>query len=206
MGMDWVDRYEHIAFGTIRLGDEAMSTRRGNVVFLEDLLDEATGRARAIIDERNPGLADKDEVAEMVGIGAVLFYFLMFNRMKDISFDWAAALNYEGLRAIISIHTPEPAVSCAAPCGSSACGGAECGALTEPEELALVKELARFGSVVASAKPAALRHSQVSLELCGSNGFIHRIRQCDGRKSYFWMLRTVIRNRLYLLGIRHPRM
>ena len=166
MGMDWVDRYEHIAFGTIRLGDEAMSTRRGNVVFLEDLLDEATGRARAIIDERNPGLADKDEVAEMVGIGAVLFYFLMFNRMKDISFDWAAALNYEGDSGPYVQYTYARAGSVLRRADAEVLPVAELntGALDRTGGISSGEGVGtfRFGSRFGRSRPRTFGHSQVS--------------------------------------------
>ncbi|MGI6081388.1 MAG: arginine--tRNA ligase [Limnochordia bacterium] len=214
MGMDWVANYEHVPFGTIRLGDEAMSTRRGNVVFLEDLLDEATERARAIIDERNPGLADKAEVAEMVGIGAVIFYFLMFNRMKDISFDWAAALNYEGDSGPYVQYTFARAGSVLRRANAEVLPAAELNtsALTEPEELALVKELARFEAVVASAEagrdPSAV--ARYLLELCRAfNGFYHAHRIVGSelmaeRLALLDATRTVIRNGLHLLGIQAP--
>jgi len=86
----------HVPFGHIRFEDAAMSTRRGNVVFLEDVLDKAVEIARRIIEEKNPGLGNKHEVAETVGVGAVIFNDLKNSRIKDITFNWDDVLNFNG--------------------------------------------------------------------------------------------------------------
>lgn len=73
-----------------------MSTREGNIIKLEDLLNEAISRALKVIEEKNPMLEEKEEVAKKVGIGAVIFNDLANNRIKDEIFDWDAMLNFQG--------------------------------------------------------------------------------------------------------------
>ncbi len=73
-----------------------MSTREGNIIKLEDLLNEAITRALKVIEEKNPALEEKEEVAKKVGIGAVIFNDLANSRIKDEIFDWDAMLNFQG--------------------------------------------------------------------------------------------------------------
>ncbi|MEG2450466.1 MAG: arginine--tRNA ligase, partial [Clostridia bacterium] len=87
---------EHIAFGMVSLEDGAMSTRGGHVVWLRDVLDRAVEKARAIIEEKNPTIADKQQIAESVGVGAVIFSALWNNRIKDIMFSFDKVLNFDG--------------------------------------------------------------------------------------------------------------
>ena len=96
MGMEWEARMEHIDFGMMRLPEGKMSTRKGRVVFLEDVLDEAAAKADKVIAEKNPGLEDRREVAEMVGVGAVIFNDLRRERVKDVEFVWKEVLSFEG--------------------------------------------------------------------------------------------------------------
>lgn len=217
-GQDWVDRYEHIPFGTIRFGDQAMSTRRGNVVFLEDVLNEASARALAIMEERNPALADKARIAEAVGIGAVLFRFLVYSRMKDISFDWESALSFDGDTGPYVQYTYARAGSVLRKAFTEvkaevqAAAELQLDALTSPEEVALVKELARYQDVVATAEttrePAVIAH--YLLDLCRAfNGFyhVHRVVGSDlmaERLALLAATRTVIASGLFLLGLTAP--
>lgn len=96
MGMPLADALVHVAFGLVKLPEGKMSTRRGQMVLLDDVLQEATSRVAAIIEEKNPGLLHKDQVAEQVGIGAVIFHNLKHSRMRDIIFDWNEVLSFEG--------------------------------------------------------------------------------------------------------------
>ena len=96
MGLGWSEDCHHVPFGHVRFEESAMSTRKGNVIFLEDVLDKATALALSIIDEKNPSLKNKKEVAEAVGIGAVIFNDLKNNRIKDITFEWKDVLNFNG--------------------------------------------------------------------------------------------------------------
>ena len=96
MGYPWAKGLVHIPYGLYRFEQGKLSTRRGNVIKIEDLLDDAVSKTRAIIDEKNPGLANKDEVAEQVGIGALIFNRLYTNRIKDIVFSWDHMLSFDG--------------------------------------------------------------------------------------------------------------
>ena len=97
MGYDWAaDSLVHIPFGLVSLGDGKLSTRQGHVVLMEDILNQAVYKARAIIEEKNPDLENKDKVAEDVGIGAVIFDDMFNSRIKNIVFDLDRMLSFEG--------------------------------------------------------------------------------------------------------------
>ena len=86
----------HVPFGMVQLQTGKMSTRQGNMIKLEDLLNEAIQGAKEIIEQKNPELENKDNVAKKVGIGAVIFNDLANSRIKDEIFDWDTALNFQG--------------------------------------------------------------------------------------------------------------
>ncbi|MDE1970002.1 MAG: arginine--tRNA ligase [Patescibacteria group bacterium] len=96
LGFEGVGASEHIEFGFMKLPEGAMSTRKGTVVLLEAVLDEAERRARAVIQEKNPGLHNKEAVARSVGLGAIKFFDLSHNRKSDIVFRFEDALSFEG--------------------------------------------------------------------------------------------------------------
>lgn len=96
MGYDWAEDCVHVMFGTVSLEDGVLSTRKGRVVFLEDVLNKATEKTMEIINERNSDLENKEEVAKQVGIGAVIFQELFNNRIKDYTFSWDKTLSFEG--------------------------------------------------------------------------------------------------------------
>ncbi|MDE6188878.1 MAG: arginine--tRNA ligase [Clostridia bacterium] len=96
MGCEWAKDMIHVAHGMVSLESGAMSTREGNVVFLEDVLNTAVAKAKAVIDEKNPDLEGKQEIAEQVGVGAVLFGVLYNSRIKDMTFSFDKVLNFEG--------------------------------------------------------------------------------------------------------------
>ena len=87
---------KHVPFGMVSLPTGKMSTREGNIVKLEELLNEAIARAKEIIEEKNPQLENKEEVAKKVGVGAVIFNDLANSRIKDEIFDWNQILNFQG--------------------------------------------------------------------------------------------------------------
>jgi arginyl-tRNA synthetase len=89
-------RMIHTPFGMVKLPEGKMSTRKGNVIFLEDVLDEARERVAAIIAEKNPELEDKEAVAEMLGMGAVVFFDAMNDRVKPITFTWDRVIALDG--------------------------------------------------------------------------------------------------------------
>jgi arginyl-tRNA synthetase len=96
MGYDWSKDLIHVPFGLVSLDSGKLSTRHGNVVLMEDLLNQAIAETQKIIQEKNPQLPDKEEVAKQVGIGAVIFNDLYNNRMKDVVFSWEKMLNFDG--------------------------------------------------------------------------------------------------------------
>ena len=96
MGYDWADKLGHVSFGTVLFGAEKMSTREGRVIFLDELLNEAKALALSEVMAKNPDLADKEAVAEMVGTGAVIFGNLSSHRMTDIEFDWKRVIALDG--------------------------------------------------------------------------------------------------------------
>lgn len=96
MGYPWVGKLHHISFGMYRFKDMKLSTRKGNTIFLEDVLEKAIELVREIIEKKNPGLANKELVARQVGIGAIVFNDLSNDRVKNVDFDWDRALDFEG--------------------------------------------------------------------------------------------------------------
>ena len=96
MGYAWAEHCHHVAFGLMRLEGRKMSSRRGEVVLLEDVLNEAQRRVTAIMDEKNPDLDEKAQIAEVVGVGAVVFHGLKNQRMRDVDFTWGDVLNFDG--------------------------------------------------------------------------------------------------------------
>lgn len=94
---EYAKRCEHVPFGLVVDKDgEKIGSRKGNSVFLEDILKEAIQKVEKIIDEKNPGLEDKEEVARKVGVGAIIFNDLSNSRIKDEIFDWDMLLNFQG--------------------------------------------------------------------------------------------------------------
>ncbi|WP_427338428.1 arginine--tRNA ligase [Caloranaerobacter sp. DY30410] len=96
MGFEWADKLEHVPFGRVSTEEGRMQTRKGNVILLEELLNKAIDKVREIIEEKNPNLENKDEVARQVGIGAVIFNDLSNNKIKDIVFNWDRMLSFDG--------------------------------------------------------------------------------------------------------------
>ena len=98
LGLDekYTNNLVHVPFGMVMLKTGKMSTREGNIIKLEELLNEAISRASTIIEEKNPDLENKEEVAKRVGIGAVIFNDLYNSRIKDEIFDWDTMLNFNG--------------------------------------------------------------------------------------------------------------
>lgn len=102
MGYEWAKDCIHVSFGMVSVKDDVLgtssklSTREGNVIFLNDVLEKSVERTLEIINERNPMLENKEDVAKKVGIGAVIFNELFNTRIKDYAFDWNNVLNFDG--------------------------------------------------------------------------------------------------------------
>jgi len=96
MGKDWAKDLIHVPFGMVSLEDGTMSTRKGKVVLLSDVFDKTVEKSFAVISEKSPGLADKEWISEQIGVGAVVFFALSNNRIKDIVFSYDRVLNFDG--------------------------------------------------------------------------------------------------------------
>lgn len=96
MGYPWYGELVHVPYGTVSVNGEKLATRTGNVVLLRDLFAQAIEKVRAIMVEKNPALAGRDDIAEQVGVGAVVFHYLSNNRIRDINFVLEDALSFDG--------------------------------------------------------------------------------------------------------------
>lgn len=95
-GWDWAEDCTHVGFGLVRFGGKNLSTRHGDVVFLDDVLRESIDKTRKIIEDNNSSVENKDDAARKIGIGAVLYTFLHNTREKDIDLNWDTMLDFEG--------------------------------------------------------------------------------------------------------------
>lgn len=98
MGYDWADKLVHVPYGTVSINGAKLATRTGNVILLKDLFAQAVDKVYQITGEKNPDMSEekKNEIAEKVGVGAIVFYYLSNNRIKDINFMLEDALSYDG--------------------------------------------------------------------------------------------------------------
>lgn len=96
LGYEWSKKCLHIPFGLMTVDGKKMSTRKGKVIFLEDVLDEAVQRALQIINEKSPHLPNKHEVAEAVGVGAIIFADLKHHRLLSVDFSLEEAVSFDG--------------------------------------------------------------------------------------------------------------
>jgi arginyl-tRNA synthetase len=96
MQFDWYSRCKHVQFGLLHFEDAKMSTREGKIIFLEDVLDRAVELAKKAIEDKNPDLESKEDVAEAIGVGAIIFGDVCKRRIQDITFRWDEVLNFDG--------------------------------------------------------------------------------------------------------------
>ena len=105
MGKDWAKDLVHVAYGMVSLEEGVMSTRKGNVVFLEDVIKKCIEKAYGILHEKNPELENKEDVAQKVGVGAVIFGALYNSKIKDIVFSYDKVLNFDGETSVYVQYT-----------------------------------------------------------------------------------------------------
>lgn len=148
MGKDWAKDLVHVAYGMVSLEEGTMSTRKGNVVFLEDVINKCIEKAYTIIDEKNPNLENKQDVAKKVGVGAVIFGALYNNKIKDIVFSYDKVLNFEGETSVYVQYTCARAKSVLQKGGVPT--SYELPAMTA-EEIELVKAISTFAETVQAA-------------------------------------------------------
>ena len=129
-----------------------MSTRRGEIIFLEEVIDKARDLAREMIREKNPGLDNIDETATMIGVGAVLFSQLSVRKNKDVNFDWAEVLSFEGETGPYLQYTHARLCSLMRNYdGPIETNGIDVGLLKGEEEQRLIELLADFPQAVVDA-------------------------------------------------------
>lgn len=142
------DDMEHVAFGMVSMEDGSMSTRKGHVVWLQEVLDKAVEKARAIIEEKNPDTKNKDEIAESVGVGAVVFSALWNNRIKDIVFSYDKVLNFDGETAPYVQYTYARCASALRKGGDIDFDNMDLSAITTDEGYDVIKSVITFGDSI----------------------------------------------------------
>lgn len=150
MGNAWAKDCNHVSFGMVRFSDRKFSTRRGEVIFLEDLLKEAVDKTLEIINEKNPELKNKEVVAEKVGVGSIVFTFLKNSREKDIVFDWKEMLSFDGETGPYVQYAYARGKSILRKLGKGK-GEIEYSKLNTTEEFELIKLLYGFNEAIFSA-------------------------------------------------------
>lgn len=155
MGKDWAKDLVHVAYGMVSLEEGSMSTRKGRVVYLEDVIEKCIAKAQDIIAEKNPALENRAQIARTVGVGAVIFGALYNNKIKDITFSYDKVLNFEGETSCYVQYTCARANSVLEKGGRVKSFSAKnvC-----PQEFEVVKQLAEF--------PATLQDALEKYEPC----------------------------------------
>lgn len=208
------DDMEHVAFGMVSMEDGSMSTRKGHVVWLQEVLDKAVEKARAIIEEKNPDTKNKDEIAESVGVGAVVFSALWNNRIKDIVFSYDKVLNFDGETAPYVQYTYARCASALRKGGDINFDNMDIAAITTDEGYDVIKSIITFGDSVRLAaklrEPCYVTRHVVDLAEKFNRFYIdHRILVDDAptrnaRLALTKAVGNVIRCGLGLLGISAP--
>ena len=174
MGYDWFDKLVHVPYGTVSINGAKLATRTGNVILLRDLFAESIAKVESIMKEKNPNLENGDKIAEAVGVGAIVFYYLSNNRIRDINFMIEDALSFEGNTGPYVQYTY--ARTCSVLSKSAELSADAKLTITADEETALLKTLARFEEIVREAiavyEPSVI--TRYILDVAGAyNRFYH---------------------------------
>lgn len=214
MGYDWHDKLVHVPFGLVSMETGKLSTRKGNVVLLEELLKEAIDKTNQIINEKNPDLEDKETVAEQVGIGAVVFNDLSNNRIKDVVFSWDKVLNFDGETGPYVQYTHARACSVLRKANVDIEENIDYNVLTDPSSIEVIRLIGQFPERIKEAaeklEPSFIARYIVDLAQA-FNKFYHdnpilvedeAVKK--SRLSLVYSVKTVLSSGLYLLGIKSP--
>ncbi len=185
MGYDWYDELVHVPYGTVSVNGAKLATRTGNVVLLKDLFAQAIEKVSAIMAEKNPELAGRSDIAEQVGVGAIVFHYLLGSRIRDINFTLEDALSFDGNTGPYAQYTYARTCSVLRKYAGEAKWRSE---TATPEEGALAKTIALFPERVRAAlaeyEPSVI--TRYILELCAAfNRFYHEcpILSCEDEKQ-----------------------
>lgn len=212
-GFDWADKMEHVAYGMVSLADGAMSTRKGNAVWLSDVMDKAVAKAREIIVAKNPDLADRDGVAEQVGVGAVIFSAVANGRIKDVTFDYDRVLNFDGETAPYLQYTHARCCSIIAKAGATNMDKCDYSDLVGEESWEAIKLVNGFGNVLVSVtdknEPSLLSNYLLDLAKAFNrfylvNRVIDEGKVCHARLATVVAIKNVLHEGLNMLGIAAP--
>lgn len=215
MGYDWAKDMIHVNFGMVSMQDGTLSTREGRVIFLEEVLNAAIDKTRAIIEEKNPGIEDKETVSRQIGVGAVIFSALSSGRIKDMVFDYDRVLNFDGETAPYVQYCHTRCRSVMAKAGDKyASVNPDWSVFEEDEAFDVASKLSDFGDVVAKAcdrnEPSMVTHYVTELaQLFNKYYYDFRIIDDNDEKTAARLLLTettanVIKKALWLLGIETP--
>lgn len=221
MGYPWANHMHHVAYGLYRFKDGKFSTRKGRVILMKEVIDEAKEKVLEIIEAKNPSLANKNEAAESVALGAIIFNDLSTDRVKDVEFDWARVLDFEGDTGPYLQYSYARAASIlrqAKAKGMEFQGGyVDAKSLAQyPAALALVKQLGQLSSSITGAvrlqKPSIVANYALDLAKL-FNGFYRQVKVLDesaskeetqAKLSLVAGAQITMRNALSLLCIRCP--
>ena len=212
-GEEWYKDLVHVAHGMVSLEEGSLSTRSGNVVYLDDVLDMAVSKSREIIEEKREDLPDPDAVAEQIGVGAVIFGVLYNNRIKDMTFSYARALNFDGETGPYVQYTHARCRSLTEKCPDPDCDPDYSG-VTGAEACEVLKLLDSYPDVILSAaekyEPCYVSRFLVDLAQAFGKFYLNcNIAKAeDGVKKARLMLvkavKSVLKDGLELLGIKAP--
>ncbi|ACD23170.1 arginine--tRNA ligase [Clostridium botulinum] len=210
-GHEWANDCVHVGFGLVKFADRKLSTRKGEVVLLDDLIRESVEKTLEVINEKNPNLENKEEVAKKIGVGAIIFTYLKNSREKDIVFDWKEILSFEGETGPYVQYSYARANSIISR-AENISSKVDYSKLSSKEEFELVKVLANFNNQIKLAtdklEPSIL--TRYVIEVAKSfNKFYnaHSVLNLDDevlkatRLSLVKSSLQVIKNGLELLGI-----
>ena len=214
MGYDWWKDLIHVPFGLVSLDSGKLSTRHGNVVLMEELLNQAILETQKIIEQKNPDLPNKKEVAEQVGIGAVIFNDLYNSRIKDVVFSWERMLNFDGETGPYVQYTHARACSILRKGECSLAQNIDYSKLTDDASMEVCKLLEQFPKKIQEAadklEPFIVTRQLVSLSQA-FNKFYHdnviltsEEQTKQARIALVIAVKTVLKKGLALLGIKAP--
>ncbi|MBO7171309.1 MAG: arginine--tRNA ligase, partial [Clostridia bacterium] len=174
MGYDWHDGLLHVPYGTVSINGAKLATRTGNVILLKDLFAMAIEKVKAIMKEKGSSTADNDAVAEQVGVGAIIFYYLSNNRMRDINFMLEDALTFDGNTGPYAQYTYARTCSILEKAGDKGKAVSPAAMCAEEAELARVLSLfpEKVEAAIAESEPSLI--TRYILDLCAAfNRFYH---------------------------------